>query len=287
MADYVWTRQLGRARIAVITEGWGRWPLERGLAGVPEEQWRPEVEADHEDCIRLDLNVVHVALPGASILLDTGFGEVDPTDPARPVVGIRDITMTPGVEAGLATLGVRPADVTHVLFSHLHGDHVFGATRTVDGRRLPAFPRARYYVTAAEWRAAPEQHQRADLVQPQKDALEAAGVVELLDGEREVLPGVRLIPAAGESPGHAVVRVDTGDGIVYYLGDLFHQVAEFRHLDWMPRWRDRDTLVATRQRLLPRFVAERALLVIAHLRFPAVGRVEPAGDAYRWVPVEP
>lgn len=57
MADYVWTRQVGAVRVAVIAEGWGHWPLERGLADVPEDAWRPVVEADHEKCIRRDLCV--------------------------------------------------------------------------------------------------------------------------------------------------------------------------------------------------------------------------------------
>lgn len=285
MTSSVWTRQFGASRVAVINEGYGRWPLERGLDGVAPSEWGTLVEADEENHIRLDFNVVHIALPGASILLDTGFGENDPTIPGRPLVGVRDIRITSTIEAGLAALGVAPANITHVLISHMHGDHILGATQTVDGRLVPTYPRARYYVMGDEWRAAPEHHQRADLINPRKEALAAAGVVELVEGEREIAPSVTFIPAPGESPGHAIVRLATDEGIVYYLGDLFHQPAEFQRLDWMPRFRDRAALLASRQRLLPRFVAEQALLIIAHMRFPAVGRAERAGEAYRWVPL--
>jgi glyoxylase-like metal-dependent hydrolase (beta-lactamase superfamily II) len=285
MANTIWQQRLGAARVAVINEGFGRWPLERGLDGVPPSEWGGLVEADAEQHIRLDFNVVHIALPGASILLDTGFGENDPTIPGRPLVGVRDMRITGTIEDGLAALGVAPADITHVLISHMHGDHILGATRTVDGRLVPTYPNARYSIMAEEWRAAPEHHQRADLIVPRKEALLAAGVVDLVAGEREVVPGVALIPAPGESPGHAIVRLATDAGIVYYLGDLFHQPAEFQRLDWMPRFRDRAALIASRERLLPRFVAEQALLIVAHHRFPAVGRVERAGSAYRWVPL--
>lgn len=283
--DFVWSRQFGRVRVAVICEGTGWWPMERALDDVPEEQWRPLIETDDQNRMALDFNVVHLALPGASILLDTGFGEYDPNDPAKPLMSLRDLRLTAGLEHGLAALGVRPEGITHVVITHMHGDHVVGATKTVGGRKVPAFSNARYYVMAEEWRSAPAPHQRAEAIVGQKEALIAAGVVELVAGEREIVPGVTFVPAPGESPGHAIVRVATDDGIVYYLGDLFHQAAEFSHLDWMPLYRDRKTLMATRKELLPRFVAEKAWLIPAHHPFPAIGQVESAGEAYRWLPL--
>lgn len=75
-----------------------------------------------------------------------------------------------------------------------------------------------------------------------------------------------------------------GAKIGYFLGDLFHYPAEFRHFDWMPAFRDSPTLIASRERLVPRFVAENAWLIPAHHIFPAIGKVEEApGGGYRWV----
>lgn len=283
--DIVWSRQFGQARVAVICEGTGWWPVERALEDVPEELWRPWVETDGENRVRNDFNLVHVTLPGASILLDTGFGEYDPTDPRTPVVRAENIRLTAGLDAGLASLGVRREDITHVLITHMHGDHVAGAIRTVDGRRVPAFPRARYYVAEAEWRSAPEWHQFAPAIAPPKDVLLAAGVVELVHGEREIVAGVRFIPAPGESPGFAIVRVATGDGLVYYVGELFRNAGEFMHPDWVPRYRDRETLIATRRRWLPQFAAEKAWLIMSHYKFPAIGQVEATDAGYRWIPL--
>ncbi|HEY8475770.1 MAG TPA: MBL fold metallo-hydrolase [Chloroflexota bacterium] len=280
----IWTRQIGAARVAVIGEATGRWPITAALADVPEEAWRPLVETDERDRILVSFNLTHVALRGASILVDTGFGEYA-RGGVRPPVPVEDIALAGDLEEALAALGVRPEDVTHVLITHSHGDHILGATRTRGGQRAPAFPNARYYLTAEEWAFTLPGHPSAEAVALQKAALEAAGVVELVEGEREIAPGVTFLHAPGETPGHAVVRVADGGEVAYVLGDLFHLPAEFRHLDWAPPRRDRQTLRATRQRLLPRFVAERALLVVAHLPFPGVGHVVPEGETYRWVPL--
>jgi len=287
MGKLVWAQQFGRARVAIIHEGGGWWSLERALADVPPDLARAAgVSLNDRAQLWIDFNLVHVSLPGASLLLDTGFGEVDPRDPTRPLVSVQGIQLSDGRDAALAALGISPADITHVLITHLHGDHIAGATRLVGGQRRPAFPNARYYATAREWESAPEFHQRADVIAAQKEALQAAGVIELVAEEREIVPGVQLIPAPGESPGHAIVRIDTGADIVYYLGDLFHQPAEFAHLDWIPRFRDRETLVAVRRHLVPRFAAEDAWLIPAHHAFPAIGKVRAAASGYLWEPLE-
>lgn len=289
MDENVWTRQFGRARVSVISEGTGWWPLERGLEGVPVDQVRELAEVNDQNQMLIGFNLVHVALPRTSILLDTGFGEYDPTDPVKPLVSVRNLRLTGGVEAGLRAIGVSPEAITHVLITHMHGDHIVGATRVTGGERVPTYPNARYYVMRDEWESAPAWHQLAEAIQPQKDALLRAGAVELVDGEREIVPGVTFLPAPGESPGHAIVRIDTGEGNLYYLGDLYHQPAEFLHLDWIPRYRDRAALVSARRTLTPRFAAERAWLIPSHHAFPAIGRVEPREDAgnlpsFRWLP---
>src|SRR5262249_22759348 len=132
--------------------------------------------------------------------------------------------------------------------------------RTTDGKRVPTYPNARYFVTEAEWQEAPAFHQNAEAINAQKAALTKADIVELTVGGREIIPGVFFLFAPGEAAGHAIGRIQAGDAVVYNLGDLFHYPAEFRHNDWRPRYRDIATLVASRQKYLPRFLAEDAWL---------------------------
>jgi glyoxylase-like metal-dependent hydrolase (beta-lactamase superfamily II) len=273
--NYVRTFSFDRTEVTVLTEGVGAIPMAWILDGVPSKEWRQVVQTDVEGHLLIDFNLMHIARPDASILVDTGFGDYGPTDPM--------VELSPGATAGLAKRGIRPDDITHVLISHMHSDHVTGATKSTDGKRVPAFPNARYYVMQDEWESAPEPWQPAEAVTLQKEALGRAGVVELVRGEQEIVPGITYIPAPGESPGHAIVRVAAGGGVLYYLGDLFHIPAEFSHPEWGPPQRNRELLSETRQRLLRRFAAEDAWLITTHLRFPGIGKVEPSGEGFRWV----
>lgn len=284
----IWFHQFGPAGITVIQEARAGWPMERALEGIPEEVWRAEIETSEDNCLTIDFSLMHLALPGASILIDTGFGEyAHPTDPMNPLVSVRNLQMTGSAEAGLAARGIRLDEITHVLITHMHGDHILGATRTVGGRRVPAYPNARYYVTAAEWAEAPAFHQNAAAINAQKEALLAADAVEFVTEDREIVPGIAYLPAPGESAGHAIVRIQAGDEVIYNLGDLFHYPAEFRHLDWHPRHRDPAILTATRQKFLPRFLAENAWLIPAHHLFPAIGKIASEGEGYRWMETQP
>jgi glyoxylase-like metal-dependent hydrolase (beta-lactamase superfamily II) len=149
------TWQFGRARVSVISEGTGWWPIERAIAGIPEAEWRAELVTNPDNRLKIGFNLGHIALPGASILVDCGFGNYDPTDRLNPIVSVRDMQLTDGLDASLDRLGIAPTEITHVLVTHLHGDHILGATRLRAGRRAPTFPNARYYAMAAEWAAAP------------------------------------------------------------------------------------------------------------------------------------
>lgn len=57
-------------------------------------------------------------------------------------------------------------------------------------------------------------------------AVERAGLLQLVDGEMEILPGIRILPAPGESPGHQIVRIEDADGVLYHVGDLYHHRLE-------------------------------------------------------------
>jgi hypothetical protein len=65
--DIVWSCIFGQARVAVISEGTGWWPIERALEGVSEEHWRPLIEADREKRMPVGFNLVHLTLADHSI----------------------------------------------------------------------------------------------------------------------------------------------------------------------------------------------------------------------------
>ena len=101
--------------------------------------------------------------------------------------------------------------------------------------------------------------------------IEQLGLLEVIHDEREVVPGVTMIPAPGETPGHSIVRVRSAGQSFYYLGDLFHYACEVEHPDWMDPGRDPETMRRSRDRLMAEAAASHALLVFTHRPFPDGG----------------
>jgi glyoxylase-like metal-dependent hydrolase (beta-lactamase superfamily II) len=277
---FVESRRLGDATVTAISDGAGYSTVIKALM-VPEAVWRQEVEANDEGEVLLGFNVCHVRIGDASILIDTGFDDPSPSSPWMPPKYRR----SPGVQAGLAALGIPPDAVTHVLITHAHGDHIAGATVERAGARLPRYPNATYYIGRADWEGNPAREQAGSLVAVHLGTLARLGQLELVDAEHEIVPGVTMLPAPGETPGHCIVRVRSGGESFYFLGDLFHHPVEVTHLDWVSRGRDLEQMVASRRRLVEQALAEDALLMTAHMPFPAFGRIRRADGSVRWEPM--
>ncbi len=183
----------------------------------------------------------------------------------------------------MESIRVKPAAVTHVLITHAHEDHFAGVMVERDGQLSARFPRARHLMGRADWEGNPRREEAGSTLAARLGGIERLGLLGLIDGKHEVAAGVTMIPAPGESPGHYVVRLRSGDEAFYYLGDLVHHGCEVEHPDWMPgQARDRSTLLASRARLLPEIATSRALVVFTHERFPGWGRIVPAGAGFRW-----
>ena len=280
MSDsFVSTSRFGDASVSIISDGSGKSTIVRQL-DVPEAVWRPAVpDADAEGEVVLGYNVALVELGGARVLIDLGFDEPSPGSPWKPPRHQR----SPGLEAGLAALGTRPDDVTHVLITHAHGDHVAGGSVERDGARQPRFRRARHLIHRLDWEGNPERRDPDSMLSRHLGPVERAGQLEPVDGDREVVPGVTLIHAPGESAGHAIVRVASGGERFYFLGDLFHHPCEVEHLDWVSHGRDQPAMERSRRRLLAEAVPANASLVFSHRPFPGWGRVVAADGGQRWV----
>ncbi|HVA93019.1 MAG TPA: MBL fold metallo-hydrolase, partial [Chloroflexota bacterium] len=141
-------RTFGDATVTIISDGTLHAAPMISWLGVPEAEARAAMpEADPAGNMAIGMNVAHVRIGDASILLDPGWGELDPS--SWLVTELRG-ERSPGVQAGLASLGIQPDQITHVLISHAHDDHFTGGTVEVDGRRQPRYPRARYILGRAD-----------------------------------------------------------------------------------------------------------------------------------------
>jgi glyoxylase-like metal-dependent hydrolase (beta-lactamase superfamily II) len=192
----------------------------------------------------------------------------------------------------LTAAGVSPAEVDLVIVSHGHPDHIGGLTAETGGRRRPVFPNARHFFWQTEWQFWTSEEGLAQvpdmLAGPARlnlPPLQAAGLVETIDEETDVLPGVRLLPAPGHTPGHLVVAMTSGRAGAIYIADTVVHDLNFEHPDWVSMFEAIPALaVQTRRRLLDRAAEERVPVIGFHLSAP--GRVQKAGQAYRFIPME-
>ena len=274
-AALISSRRFGDVTVTLISEGTFLWRLE---LQAPEAAWRRAMpEADASGAIVLGVNVAHIRLGSASILVDPGFD-----DPAAPSALFPGLARSAGLVAALRSIGVEPNTITHVLITHTHTDHFAGVTTECDGRRVARFPRARHLVGRGDWEGNSARARSDSALAVHLGTLDRLGLLTLVDREHEVAPGVTMVAAPGESPGHCIVRITGGAESCYLVGDLFHHACEVAHLDWISPGRDSIAMRASRERLIAEAVARNATVVFTHAPFPGWGRIVPDGTGYRW-----
>ena len=142
---------------------------------------------------------------------------------------------------------------------------------------------ARVLLGRADWDWSQTQHALRDpasLESRTLGILQKHNLLELVDGDLDLTPEVRILAMPGESPGHQIVRVHSQGQTLYCLGDLFHDVVEVEQPTWMLTWADAPANLTSRQRLIKAALEENALLVPAHM---AVGRIEGTLAKPKWV----
>jgi glyoxylase-like metal-dependent hydrolase (beta-lactamase superfamily II) len=224
------------------------------------------------------------------ILIDTGCGN----DKVREAAAFQRFHMLdkPYLDSLLAA-GIRPEDVTLVINTHLHVDHVGWNTQLVDGRWVPTFPNARYITGAIEmahWlapgaglRLMPEaQSVIIDSVTPVIEA----GLFETVGHGDRILPGLEVEIGAGHTAGQIFLKLEDGKQAAIFTGDSIHQPMQVHRPDWNSRFcEDTDEAIATRRRLLD-FCADRgAILAPAHFGHPHAGHIRRHGDKFSFVPL--
>ncbi|HYM71077.1 MAG TPA: MBL fold metallo-hydrolase [bacterium] len=280
MTAFVASRRVGDAVVTVISEGTLVWTPRFSISD--EERRRAMPDADAEGRVRLGLIATHLRVGDASIVLDPGLD--DPASAWQREFAARwpGLTRSPGLAAALERIGERPDAVSHVVITHAHADHFAGVAAERTGGLLARFPHARHLIGRADWDGNPARRDPASEHATRLGLIERLGLLDPVDGEREIVPGVTLVPTPGETPGHLVVRLRSAGKEFYYLGDLFHHPCEVERIDWVPPNRDAAALRASRERLIADVAGRPTLLVFSHDQFPAWGRIVRAASGQRW-----
>ena len=185
---------------------------------VPKVLWSKTNPADENNRISMAMRAMLVDGNGRRLLVDSGAGTKLGDKMLKNYV-----IETTGLAPALERRGVDPASITDAIATHLHFDHAGGYTVSdgADGLKL-VLPEAVHHVQKKQWEAAlnPNDKDRASFFDENYLPIEKAGKLNLVDGETEIYPGVRVLETAGHTAGHQVVLVETDVGDLLYCGDL-------------------------------------------------------------------
>src|SRR6266403_3802644 len=187
----------------------------------------------------------------------------------------------------LSSAGFPASQVTDVLCTHLHFDHVGWNTRLVDGKWLPTFPDARYLFARKEWDYWKGEHDAgreagdgsiADSVIPIVEAKKAM----LVEGDHAIDDQVWLEPTPGHTPGHICVHLKDSGHEAILTGDMMHHPVQFAEPQWSSGFCvDPKQSAATRRAFLDRNCETGKLVLAAHFATPTAGYIVPAGNTWR------
>lgn len=272
---------LGEAELITLSDGNLMLPPEFIFGVAPQDdlaELAPQLGIDPTAPLTPPCNITLFKTGDRTILIDCGAGAG-----FQPSVGRLIDT--------LANEGLSPEDITDVIFTHGHPDHLWGVLDDFDE---PLFVNARHQMSTVErdfW-LDPETVERIGearasfAVGASRRIAGIEGMLETFEPGAEVAPGITAIATPGHTPGHTSFAISSGGTTVLVIGDAVtnDHVALAR-----PNWPsgadgDLERAAETRLRLLDQIATDQMIVVGFHMRDGGLGRVEAAGDGYRFVP---
>lgn len=271
--------KVGAVELTVVSDGVMHIPLSFALPSIDAKSAGDLLAGSgaSTDALVAQVNVVVLKTANRLVLVDTG--------------GSKDFMATIGGFSGrFEQAGFKPDDVTDIILTHAHPDHLWGAIDELDESR---FAKARIHMSVVErdfW-------MRSGVAESMPDAFKgmAAGSqrrLKIIEAQinavqpgTELLPGLSLVDTGGHTPGHVALLVASGTQSLLIGGDaLANPIFSFQRPEWV--WgadMDPAKAIATRKVLLDRLSVDRTALLGYHLPWPGLGRVERKDWAYRFI----
>ena len=244
---------------------------------VPKVLWERRIAPDAKNRIPLALRCLLIEHDDGLVLIDTGIGNKE-NEKFTNIYGVENAGADgrTQLEDALRALGHGPDDVRWVINTHLHFDHAGGNTwRDPSGKVAPAFPRARYVAQRGELEFARHTNERtaASYLAHNFDPV----LFQLIDGETQILPGIRALPTPGHVPYHQSLLIESGGERACFIADLV-PTSSHLPLPWIMGY-DLEPLVTleTRRRLYQRAEAEQWLFIFEHDPVVISGRLGREG----------
>jgi glyoxylase-like metal-dependent hydrolase (beta-lactamase superfamily II) len=219
---------LGDLQLTTVSDGSFRLDGGSMFGIVPRPVWEKQAPPDDRGRIVMAMRALVIEADWGRMIVDCGAG--NKLDAKR--TDIFGIDRTRNLDHTLSEAGVAPDEIDIVLPTHLHFDHFGGAVVRAPGGLLPRFPRARHVIRRGEWDDALHPHERSRGSYNQEDVapLEATGLVDFFDDDREIAPGVRVVRACGHTAHHQVVFIESGGKTAVCAADVVPTAAHIQDL---------------------------------------------------------
>ena len=218
--------RLGDLELISLSDGTFRLDGGAMFGVVPKPLWEKRAVPDAKNRIAMGVRPLLVIDGHRRILIDGGIGDkMSPKD-----VAIYAIDRERHLDHSLADAGLTADDIDLVIASHLHFDHAGGFTTLVDGVVRPRFRNARYVIRRQEWEDATHPHgrNRASYLAENFVPLAEAGVIDFIDNDGDVAPGITVWRTGGHTMHHQLIKIVSRGRTAVFPADLMPTVA---HLD--------------------------------------------------------
>ena len=230
---------------------------------IPKPVWEKKVSADELNRVNMVTRSLLLVSDEKKILVDTGNG----TKWEEKYKQIYDInTDQYNIEKSLGKYGFSSEQITDVICTHMHFDHIGGNTKIKSGEVVPTFPNAKYWISEENWKLAnhPSQKDAGSFIEHDWKVLAENQMIEIIDGREPFIEGIDTIVTHGHTPGLLHPIVSDGSNKLFYGADIFPMVAHIP-IPWVMAYDVQPVVtMEEKQKLLQKMEQEDWILFFEH-----------------------
>ena len=230
---------------------------------IPKPVWEKKVSADELNRVNMVTRSLLLVSDEKKILIDTGNG----TKWEEKYKKIYDInTDQYNIEKSLGKYGFSSEQITDVICTHMHFDHIGGNTKIKSGEVVPTFPNAKYWISEENWKLAnhPSQKDAGSFIEHDWKVLAENQMIEIIDGREPFIEGIETIVTHGHTPGLLHPIVSDGSNKLFYGADIFPMVAHIP-IPWVMAYDVQPVVtMEEKQKLLQKMEREDWILFFEH-----------------------
>ena len=230
---------------------------------IPKPVWEKKVSADELNRVNMVTRSLLLVSDEKKILIDTGNG----TKWEEKYKQIYDInTDQYNIEKSLGKYGFSSEQITDVICTHMHFDHIGGNTKIKSGEVVPTFPNAKYWVSEENWKLAnhPSQKDAGSFIENDWKVLAENQMIEIIDGREPFIEGIETFVTHGHTPGLLHPIVSDGSNKLFYGADIFPMAAHIP-IPWVMAYDVQPVVtMEEKQKLLQKMEREDWILFFEH-----------------------